>query len=156
VNLPDANLLLYAVDRDSTHHVAAREWLEGALSAGEDTRLAWSVVLAFLRATTKKGVLVRRLTIESACSLVEGWLHHPSVSIAHPGPDHARILFRLLKESEAAGDLTGDAHLAALAMEHDAELVSFDNDFARFRGLRWKSPLPSPQSGDECVEFRRG
>jgi predicted nucleic acid-binding protein len=30
-----------------------------------------------------------------------------------------------------------DAHLAALAIEHNAELLSFDRDFERFAGLRW-------------------
>ena len=39
------------------------------------------------------------------------------------------------------GDLTGDAHLAALAIEHGAELCSRDTDFSRFDGLRWSDPL---------------
>ncbi len=30
----DANVLLYAVNRDARHHDPAREWLDGALSAG--------------------------------------------------------------------------------------------------------------------------
>ncbi len=38
-------------------------------------------------------------------------------------------------------DLTTDAHLAALALSHDAVLVSSDADFARFRGLRLLNPL---------------
>jgi predicted nucleic acid-binding protein len=39
------------------------------------------------------------------------------------------------------GNLTSDAHLAALAIEHGAELCSSDTDFARFRGLKWRNPL---------------
>ena len=35
-----------------------------------------------------------------------------------------------------AGKLTADAYLAALAIEHDAELVPFDRDFERYAGLR--------------------
>jgi hypothetical protein len=31
--------------------------------------------------------------------------------------------------------------LAALAMEHEAELCSSDGDFARFPRLRWRNPL---------------
>jgi toxin-antitoxin system PIN domain toxin len=144
VILPDANLLIYAVDRDSPHHNAAQIWLQSALSGGDGIRLPWVVILAFLRLTTKKGVHVRPLTMEAAYSTVDGWLDHPSVSIAHPGPEHARILRRLLKESGATGDLTTDAHLAALAIEYDAELYSSDRDFARFPGLRWKNPLKRP------------
>jgi hypothetical protein len=37
--------------------------------------------------------------------------------------------------------MTTDAHLAALAIEYQAELVSADTDFARFPGLRWFNPL---------------
>jgi predicted nucleic acid-binding protein len=47
----------------------------------------------------------------------------------------------LLLELGVAGNLTSDAHLAALAIEHQAELVSTDADFARFPGLRWFNPL---------------
>jgi hypothetical protein len=39
------------------------------------------------------------------------------------------------------GNLTTDAHLAALALEHGAELCSCDGDCARFPGLRWINPL---------------
>jgi predicted nucleic acid-binding protein len=37
--------------------------------------------------------------------------------------------------------LVADAHLAAIAIEHGAELNSCDTDFARFAGLRWVNPL---------------
>jgi predicted nucleic acid-binding protein len=45
-----------------------------------------------------------------------------------------------LAEAGTAGNLVNDAHLAALAVEHDAEVVSFDSDFARFPGVRWRRP----------------
>jgi predicted nucleic acid-binding protein len=54
---------------------------------------------------------------------------------------HGEILFRLLTELGAAGNLTSDAHLAALAIEYQAEIVSTDADFSRFPGLRWFNPL---------------
>ncbi|MBI5908868.1 MAG: hypothetical protein HY848_02770 [Betaproteobacteria bacterium] len=34
-------------------------------------------------------------------------------------------------------NLVSDAHLAALAIKHGAELGTFDSDFGRFAGLRW-------------------
>jgi predicted nucleic acid-binding protein len=42
------------------------------------------------------------------------------------------------------GSLTTDAHLAALAISHNATLVSCDTDFARFKRLRWENPLAVP------------
>ena len=34
------------------------------------------------------------------------------------------------------GNLVSDAHIAALAIEHRAELGTFDRDFEQFAGLR--------------------
>jgi toxin-antitoxin system PIN domain toxin len=76
-----------------------------------------------------------------ACGVVREWLGRPYVSQVHPGDRHAEILFDLLADVGAAGHLTTDAHLAALAIEHQAELHSTDTDFARFSGLRWVNPL---------------
>jgi len=39
------------------------------------------------------------------------------------------------------GGEPGEACLAALAIEYQAELQSTDADFARFPGLRWVNPL---------------
>ena len=38
-------------------------------------------------------------------------------------------------------NLTTDVQLAAFALEHDADMLSNDTDFARFSGLRWRNPL---------------
>jgi len=50
-------------------------------------------------------------------------------------------LFHLIRHVGVAGNLSTDAHLAALAIEYQAELVSNDRDFGRFPGLRWFNPL---------------
>lgn len=71
---------------------------------------------------------------------IRGWLALSQVQILAPGDQHAEILFRLIEQVGIAGDLTTDAHLAALAIEYRAELASTDADFARFRGLRWFNP----------------
>jgi predicted nucleic acid-binding protein len=50
-------------------------------------------------------------------------------------------LKKLLRESGAAGNLTSDAHLAALAIEGGWELASTDHDFRRFTGIRLVNPM---------------
>jgi len=45
-----------------------------------------------------------------------------------------------VSEAGTAANLVNDAHLAALALEHHATLVTFDADFHRFRGLRVERP----------------
>jgi predicted nucleic acid-binding protein len=55
----------------------------------------------------------------------------------------------LLLPAGTGGNLTSDAHLAALALEHGAELCSSDRDFARFRQLKWPDPLDPRSSRRE-------
>jgi hypothetical protein len=136
----DANVLIYAIDEASSRHEEAREWLERVLSGKEVIGLAWVVVLAFLRLTTKAGIAAQPLSIETALDVIREWLDHPAVSILHPGQQHVHILRALLLKTGAGGNLTTDAHLAALAIEHGARLCSFDHDFARFPGLEWSEP----------------
>ena len=65
----------------------------------------------------------------------------PAAVAVQPTARHAYLLRGLLRETGSAGNLTTDAHLAALAIEHGAELCSCDADFSRFAGLRWLDPL---------------
>lgn len=139
--LPDINLLVHAYNSDSLSHGAARAWWEGVLNGVIPVGLAWVTVLGFIRITTHRQVMMRPLPVATASAHVRAWLAQPYVSILHPSDGHAEILFGLLDGIGTAGNLTTDAHLAALAIEHQAELQSTDADFARFPGLRWTNPL---------------
>lgn len=139
----DANLLLYATDARSPRHEAARSWLERALTGDETIAFAWIVLLAFLRLSTNPHVFVRPLSPDKAFDVVDRWLGQPCVVVASPGDRHAAIVRQLLRSLGTAGNLVSDAHLAALALEHGAELNSCDSDFSRFSGLRWTNPLDS-------------
>lgn len=141
MKLLDANLLIYAVDRDSPHHPAAREWLETTLSTGTPVGLPWVVILAFLRLVTRSAVMSRPLDPAAAFALLDDWLTLPQVRPVAPGPQHWPLLRSLLVPLGTAGNLTTDAHLAALALEHRAELCTADNDFRRFPGVRVLNPL---------------
>lgn len=141
MKLPDVNLLLYAVDASAPRHRAARRWLEERLSGTETFAFAWVVLLAFIRLSTNPRVFETPLEPQEAFDLVEGWLAQPCATIVHPTDRHATLLRELLGPLGTAGNLTVDAHLAALAIEHGAELCSSDRDFSRFPGLRWTDPL---------------
>ena len=136
MKLPDVNVLLYAVNSASPQHAVAKQALKEAFAAG-DVGLPWAVLLGFLRLTTRSGILSQPLTVEDALQVVHSWLDHPAATALVPGDRHAAILSRLLIGAGQGGSLVSDAHLAALAIEHNAELLSFDRDFARFAGLRW-------------------
>jgi len=139
--LVDANLLIYAVNQDAPLHRKAKSWLESILSGSETVGLPWSVLLAFLRLTTRPGLFRNPLPVGTALELVASWLDQPPAAIVHPGPRHLPLLKELLLPLGGAGNLTSDAHLAAIAMECGAELCSCDTDFSRFPGLKWRNPL---------------
>ena len=139
--LVDANLLIYAIDRDAPHHRKARLWLESVLSNTASVGLAWIVLLAFLRVTTRSQVMRTPLTPERAIAYVDSWLAQPHVSLIGPGDNHWPILRHLLGASGTGGNLTSDAHLAALAIEQGFTIYSTDNDFRRFAGLTVINPI---------------
>lgn len=137
----DANLLLYAVNQDAPLHAKAQAWLESALSGAEIIGFAWNVILAFLRLSTRPAVFPHPLQPDEAFELAESWLRQPCSLVVQPGDRHLAILRGLLVPLGTGGNLMSDAHLAALAIEHGAELCTCDMDFSRFPSLRWKNPL---------------
>jgi len=140
VRIPDANVLVYAVNEDSADHRVSRSWLDGALSGAAPVGFAWLALVAFLRIATRPGLLASPLTTADALDVVDAWLGAPTATVLHPGPRHAGLMRDLLVSAGAAGNLTNDAHLAALALEHKATIVTFDSDFGRFPGVRWAEP----------------
>jgi len=141
VKLIDANLLLYGVNVASPMHARARVWLEAAFRGDEVVALPWVVLLGFLRVATSPRALPRPLSAELATDVIDGWLALPNVVAISAGEDHWNTLRALLSQTGTAGNLTTDAHLAALAIEYDCELYSTDADFARFAAVRWVNPL---------------
>ena len=137
----DLNLLLYSVNRDSAQHRAAKAWFEDVMSGDEIVGFTWVVLLGFIRLTTNRQVFSAPLSVHDAIAVVDSWLEQPNAQVLSAGDQHWQILRDLLENAGAAANLTTDAHLATVAIEHGAELCSTDADFARFRQLRWRNPL---------------
>lgn len=139
--LVDANLLLYAEDTRSVDHDAARSWWDVQLSGTDPVCLSWSVINAFIRIATNVRLHERPLTMQQAVNRVQSWMEQPCVRIVGPTEEHWGIFKRLLSSGKALGNLVTDAHLAALAVEHNCVMMSTDSDFARFKELKWKNPI---------------
>ena len=139
--LVDANLLLYAEDRLSPHHDAARNWWDEQLSGDSPVCFTWTVLCAFIRLTTNPRVFKHPLSLEQATERVQSWLDQPCARIVNPTERHWIIFQELLKSGKAAANLVTDAHLASLAIQHGCILMTTDADFSRFRKLKWKNPL---------------
>ncbi|HXD54752.1 MAG TPA: TA system VapC family ribonuclease toxin [Solirubrobacteraceae bacterium] len=141
MKLLDLNLLIYAADEESRFHEPSLEWFERTMSGAETVAFAWNTLVGFLRLTTRSRASRSAWPIERALDVMDGWLAQPVTAVLHPTDRHAAVLRDLLVPLGAGGNLTTDAHLAALAIEHGATLCSHDNDFSRFMGLDWVDPL---------------
>jgi toxin-antitoxin system PIN domain toxin len=141
--LLDANIPLYAYNSSSSKHLGAKRYFEQVLSSNQQVGLAWVVILAFLRISTNSRAFPQPLAPADARAIVSTWLEQPNVVVLSPGPHHWHILDGLLAAVGVAGNLTTDAHLAALAIENGALLASCDSDFGQFTaiGFEWINPL---------------
>lgn len=139
--VPDINLLVYAHNEAAPLHRPARAWWEELMSREAPVGLPWAVAFGFVRLVTHPAVLENPLPPGEALDRVESWLERPNVETLEPGPRHLRIVRDLFDATGLGAGLTTDTHLAAIAIEHQAEIYSNDGDFGRFPGLRWSNPL---------------
>lgn len=151
MNLVDANVLLYAVNEADPKHEACREWLDTSLNGAETVGFAWPVLLAFIRLSTKVDLFPKPLSVAGALDRVTAWTDQPPSTMVVPTPRHLSVLARLLAEVGTGGNLVSDAHLAALAVEFDATVITYDNDFDRFPGVRWQPPTGVTAAGSGCT-----
>jgi toxin-antitoxin system PIN domain toxin len=139
--LPDVNLLIYAIDEASPFHQQANAWWNDSLSSSTPVGLCYPSVLGFIRLVTSRRVFSNPLPLGDAVAILEEWIDQPNVTFVLPTARHWPILRTLLTASGTAGNLTTDAHIAALAIEHGYTVHSNDADFGRFQNLSWVNPL---------------
>lgn len=136
----DTNVLLYAVNASDAHHRSSVTWLDSALDGDDNVGFVWNALLGFARIATNTRLFPRALAVEEAMAQVHDWISAPSAHVLNPGERHPMILESVLTKSGSTGNLVNDAHLAALAIEHRASVVTFDRDFDRFEDVRFFSP----------------
>jgi toxin-antitoxin system PIN domain toxin len=142
VKLVDLNVLVYATDETSFHHVPAKGWLDRVMSSTETVGIPTSVAIGYVRLTSSARIMAAPLDVDTSVGVVRGWFRRPNVTSPAPTTRHYELLAELLGPIGTAGNLVSDAHLAALSIEHGAELCSFDRDFSRFSGVRLIEPTP--------------
>ena len=143
--IPDINLLVYAHNNQSLNHHVATRWWEGLLNGAESIGLPWAVSTGFVRVITNPTVMEPLSALESV-DYVRHWLQYPHIAPINPGPGYLDYFRQNVEVVGIGRNLVPDAHIAALAMEYEAELHSNDSDFGRFPGLRWRNPL-QPENG---------
>jgi uncharacterized protein len=137
----DANILLYAYSETSPHSSAARTWLQERITEGAAIGIPWMTALAFLRIASNVRAYRMSASLPLAIARLDELLQRPNVALIYETPMHWKTLKSLLIDGQATGNYVMDAHLAALAVEHGAELCTNDRDFTRFAGLRLINPV---------------
>lgn len=140
MRLLDVNVVLAAHRDDHPHFALARAWLDRTLATGVPFSIPDLVAGSFLRVATNSRIFAAPTPIDEAFGYLRALRAQPSHLLLGPGPRHLAFMEKLCTEADARGDLIPDVQLAALAIEHACELVSFDRDFARFADLRWTVP----------------
>ena len=74
--------------------------------------------------------------------MVELLLDSPSVLAIAESSRHREVLRNLLHTVPLTGNVLHDAHIAALLLEHGVdEIITADEDFRRFPGLKVTNPF---------------
>jgi toxin-antitoxin system PIN domain toxin len=144
VILCDVNVLVHAFHENAPDHEHYAQWLGETVTSEQAYGVSELVLSGFLRIVTNRRIMRTPAPIEDALSFTEALRSEPNAITLAPGPRHWTIFTNLCRQARATGNLIPDAYLAALAIEHGAEFVTTDRDFARFPDLRWRHPLPQP------------
>ena len=140
MRLLDVNVVLAAHRDDHPNFEIARGWLDGLLAERAPYAVIDLVAGSFLRIATNRRIFSIPTPVEAAFAYLAALRGQPGHTLLGPGPRHLTLLRGLCEELDVSGDLIPDAQLAAIAIEHACELISFDRDFARFPDLRWTRP----------------
>ena len=138
--LADVNVLIYAFRADTAHHALSKSWLDAVVSGEAQFGVAPLALACAARIVTNPRIFVRPSPIEEVFDFCDTLLGQPHCEIVEPGQRHWAIFARLCREADIRGPLVADAWFAALAIERACTWVTFDRDYARFRGLDWRAP----------------
>ena len=139
--LPDVNVLLYAFRADSLRHAEYRGWIETVVNGEAAYGMSPQVLSGVIRVATHPRIFARPSRLDQVTAFVSILVEQPHCQIVQPGPRHWGLFLDLCHRANATGNLVQDAWLAALAIESGCEWITTDRDFARFEGLRWRTPI---------------
>ncbi len=140
--VPDLDLLIFAYNEENEFHHGASAWWTELVNGTEPIGVPWQVSNGFVRQMANPRVINSPLTPVEAARVVAQWLGNGHITALNPGPRYLEILEQVLAATGATTRLVTDATIAALAIEHDAEVHTHNaRDFRRFPGLLWRNPL---------------
>jgi hypothetical protein len=140
VILPDVNVLIYAFRKDVPEHAICNPWLTAVVVNNARFGLSRLALAALVRITTNARLHRGSSSLAEAFTFCDYLLAQPNCHVVEPGERHWEIFQRICRETGTTGPRVTDAWFAALAIEWDCEWITFDRDYARFPGLKWRTP----------------
>jgi toxin-antitoxin system PIN domain toxin len=140
VDFPDINILITAYRPDTEHHKLIKRWLEDLLNAGHPLRIAPMVEVGFLRIVTHPHIFDQPSSIEEATGFLTELTKASSVKTITWNPNMRNRWLNLCRDLHLRGNDCNDAMLAAIALDRNLRIVSFDKGFARFPRLQIWNP----------------
>ncbi len=141
MKLLDVNILVQAHREDADQHSAIFIWLNNALTQSYGLAVPDLVLSGTLRIITHPKIFKNPTPRYRAIGFLEDFRGRENVHILAPGTHHWQIFLELCQKGDARGNQIPDAYHAALAIEHDCDWISLDRGFARYPGLKFRSPL---------------
>lgn len=141
VLLPDVNVLVYAhrpAESALASHV--REWLWSSTVKGAHLALSTAVLASVVRIATHPRIMGTPSSPREVMDFTQSLLDDPQTSVVVPSSRHWPVFHEFVSDLRLVGNDIPDAFLAALAVDHDATLVTTDRGFRRFPGLRIVDP----------------
>ena len=139
--LCDVNVLIYAFRSDANDHALYKSWLESAINGPSAYGVAPQVLASVVRICTHPRIFNVPSSLDDVFGFSRALLEQPNATIILPGERHWEIFESVSQQSRSTGNIAQDAWFAALAIEFGCEWITTDRDYARFKGLKWRSPL---------------
>jgi len=141
VILPDVNVLIYAFRSDAINHASYKNWLEAVVNSPSAYGMSPQVLGSVVRICTHPKIFARPSSLQAVQHFCRLLLGQPNATHIMPGERHWEIFESICTDAQTTGNLVQDAWFAALAIEAGAQWITTDRDYARFKGLDWRTPL---------------
>lgn len=136
----DVNVLIHAHNQQAVEHAADRAWLQEAVAGRRQVGLPLVTALGFVRIVTNPRALDPPVPVERALGMLAAVRRAPAVVDVIPSAGHWDRVRELAVDTQLSGPRITDVHLAVLALERGAVLVTHDRGFRRFLQLEVLDP----------------
>ena len=138
--LLDVNVLMAAHRVELPDHVVVKRWLEGVINDGRAFGAVDGVLCGFVRIATQ-AFWKPPTQVGEAMDFVGIIRGAPGYRVVQSSERQWEQFERVCRDGRLVGKAVQDAYWGSFALDLGCDWITFDRDFARIPGLRWRSPL---------------